>query len=199
MTPNQPTGFRHPHMTPKQAKWMFDLINSRIGNGPALQGWKDRYFAIKNRADFEHAIETLKSFPVLAGDANRPAVASEEGLYRNPNDGTIYRLAKDSSDNLRVSVYSEKSRARRLMTTGEVTKRGVWKRLSVIDSKKHLTYGISVSMVKILAEWQMTDTDKVEYVTGICNFCYRGLKDDRSVKVNYGPDCAEKHGLPWGD
>jgi hypothetical protein len=35
--------------------------------------------------------------------------------------------------------------------------------------------------------------------TGICCFCSRGLTDARSVTVGYGPICADKWGLPWGE
>lgn len=34
---------------------------------------------------------------------------------------------------------------------------------------------------------------------GWCCFCARGLVDGRSVAVGYGPVCAEKFGLPWGE
>lgn len=32
-----------------------------------------------------------------------------------------------------------------------------------------------------------------------CVFCSRKLTDERSIEAGYGPDCAEHHGLPWGD
>ncbi|UMO76063.1 hypothetical protein [Planktothrix phage Pra-JY27] len=35
--------------------------------------------------------------------------------------------------------------------------------------------------------------------TGSCAFCARGLDDARSIAVGYGPICAEKWGLPWGE
>lgn len=35
--------------------------------------------------------------------------------------------------------------------------------------------------------------------TGQCCYCGRGLTDERSVAVGYGPVCAEHYGLPWGD
>ena len=35
--------------------------------------------------------------------------------------------------------------------------------------------------------------------TGQCVFCLRELTDERSVVVGYGPVCAAKRGLPWGD
>ncbi len=34
--------------------------------------------------------------------------------------------------------------------------------------------------------------------TGSCCFCARELTDDRSVRVGYGPICADKFALPWG-
>lgn len=36
-------------------------------------------------------------------------------------------------------------------------------------------------------------------VTGSCSFCSHLLTDQRSVSVGYGPICAERNGLPWGD
>ena len=35
--------------------------------------------------------------------------------------------------------------------------------------------------------------------TGACSFCGRELTDDRSVAHGYGPICAEKYALPWGE
>jgi hypothetical protein len=34
--------------------------------------------------------------------------------------------------------------------------------------------------------------------TGNCCFCRKGLTDDRSVSVGYGPVCAGHYRLPWG-
>jgi len=35
--------------------------------------------------------------------------------------------------------------------------------------------------------------------TGSCCFCARELTDSRSVSVGYGPICADKFSLPWGN
>lgn len=35
--------------------------------------------------------------------------------------------------------------------------------------------------------------------TGACCFCARELTDARSVSVGYGPICADRYGLPWGE
>ena len=36
-------------------------------------------------------------------------------------------------------------------------------------------------------------------LTGSCCFCARHLTDDRSVSVGYGPICADRFGLKWGE
>jgi hypothetical protein len=36
-------------------------------------------------------------------------------------------------------------------------------------------------------------------LTGQCVFCARELTDQRSIDVGYGPVCAGKNGLPWGE
>ena len=36
------------------------------------------------------------------------------------------------------------------------------------------------------------------HLYGMCVYCGRGLTDERSIAVGYGPICAENHGLPWG-
>ena len=37
------------------------------------------------------------------------------------------------------------------------------------------------------------------HLTGRCSFCARNLDDVRSVDVGYGPVCAKRYGLPWGE
>ena len=36
-------------------------------------------------------------------------------------------------------------------------------------------------------------------LTSRCTFCHLPLEDKRSTDAGYGPTCAKKHGLPWGD
>lgn len=35
--------------------------------------------------------------------------------------------------------------------------------------------------------------------TGHCSFCGTPIKTDESMSVGYGPICADKYGLPWGE
>lgn len=34
---------------------------------------------------------------------------------------------------------------------------------------------------------------------GECSFCRRALTDERSLEVGYGPICAQRYGLAWGE
>jgi hypothetical protein len=46
------------------------------------------------------------------------------------------------------------------------------------------------------------DTDHLARLgqeTGICQFCGRLLTSDESKRRGYGPVCASRHGLSWGD
>lgn len=36
------------------------------------------------------------------------------------------------------------------------------------------------------------------HLTGNCCFCHKGLTDEKSTSVGYGPVCAKKWELPWG-
>lgn len=205
---NQAQGptFKHPYMSQKQAKWLFDLINTRIGDAdPELfQTWRARYFSISNRAQFEAAIGELRPMPVLT--AKVPETASAEGLYLDPATLKLYRLKAGQYGELFVSVYSQTAARRIDAATGQEVKKGTWKRLPALTSRIMLLStdrvrrdGEPKNRTRILAEWLMTDQEKIEYLTGICNFCFRGLEDARSVRHNYGPVCAQRMNLPWGD
>jgi hypothetical protein len=139
-------------------------------------------------------------------DVPRPELAKEDGLYRNPADGTLYRVstpkAKHSWEHPEpvVSVYSKKAAQRRLTIHGEAVK-GKWLRCKAQESRQMLRYTRwdRTGQVKVLADWFMSQQDKMDYAYGICMFCMRGLEDERSVRHNYGPVCAKRFGLPWND
>ena len=199
-SPASGPSFRHPYMSKSQAKWIFDLINTRSAEGtPEREYWKVVYLIeIHDRKSFEGALAKLRELPVL--EHKVPETASAEGLYLDPTTQKMYRLTRNNQGELIVSSYS-KTAARRIdLATGEEVRKGTWRRWNAFQSRQALLpRPYKADQFRILAEWQMTNTDKVEYVTGICNFCYRGLEDARSLRMNYGPKCAVKEGLPWGD
>ncbi len=56
-----------------------------------------------------------------------------------------------------------------------------------------------VSLVKALALDPVTTASEFGRLTGNCCFCAKGLTDERSTQVGYGPICAGHYGLPWGN
>lgn len=58
------------------------------------------------------------------------------------------------------------------------------------------------ALVEFLAELSRDAADVVGSYgrkTGGCAMCSRPLTDPRSVEVGYGPVCADRFGLPWGE
>jgi hypothetical protein len=56
-----------------------------------------------------------------------------------------------------------------------------------------------LSLIKEFADNPAETAGKYGRLTGNCCFCMRGLDDERSVSVGYGPVCAGHYGLPWGE
>lgn len=167
-------------------KELFDsLLTEKIKEGDH-RNW--RYHAVQSWDNFNRALRALKyELPYLPEYA-RP---TEEGLYRDPETGKLYRLKKQNWD-LIVSVYEHTDRdVLRMTEAGEVVKKGKWKRMTAFHSRQFLK--------QMRASWLMSEEDKIKYRYGICLFCQRMLEDARSVYHNYGPVCAERYGLPWGD
>jgi len=71
-----------------------------------------------------------------------------------------------------------------------------------LDGNYHPTRGNSAEVETVLCELA-ADPAKVAgqhgIATGNCCFCNTALSDKRSRSVGYGPTCAGKFGLPWGD
>lgn len=56
-----------------------------------------------------------------------------------------------------------------------------------------------VAILKRFAAEPATVAAEYGRKTGACCFCARPLTDGRSVSVGYGPICADRYGLPWGE
>lgn len=177
-------------ITPSDAqKELFDRLLSEKVTADQHANW--RHHATKSWDDFNRALRVLKrDLPYLPEHA--PATA--EGLYRNPETGELYRLKKSGWD-LIVSKYSKTGGPRRLAADLSKIEKGKWDRWTAFQSR------IALSVKgEIKAAWAIDAKDlAVEYAYGFCPLHYGPLSDAVSVILGYGPDCAEKHGLPWGE
>lgn len=62
--------------------------------------------------------------------------------------------------------------------------------------------GAPPALVSYLAEFAAKPAETAAahgHTTGNCCFCDRPLTDERSTSVGYGPICAKKWSLPWGE
>jgi hypothetical protein len=199
-------------LTPGRVKLMTDVFKERVSktDPDAVRIWEN-IKVIGSELGFESMLTELKKRPrvglgePVAAPVQLP-LAKEDGLYRNPADGTLYRLSTPEKRNpwehptTTVSIFSKKAAQRRLTVHNEAVK-GKWERQKAQASRQMLRYTRwdREGQVKVLADWFMSEQDKMDYRYGICLFCYRGLEDERSVRHGYGPVCAAVNGLPWND
>jgi len=169
-------------------KQMFDkLLTEKV---PADQHANWRHHAAANWDMFNRAVRKLRrELPYLP----EYAPADQEGLYRNPVTGELYRLKKSGWD-LIVSKYSLTGGPRRLAADLSKIEKGKWKRYTAFQSR------IALSKGEIRKSWAIDAKElAVEYAYGFCPLHYGPLSDAVSVILGYGPDCAKQHGLPWGE
>jgi hypothetical protein len=199
----------HQFLTENQVALFTAMVNERfaadddLGRRPFREAW----YAINSRETFDAVLVQLKAHPTLARlEAQRkaregrviPLQVSTPGYYRNPADGTLYRLVertikvkwREDQIELRVQKYSEKGGLRRLSTAGELVK-GSWKSYGKYDSLRWRRV--------IQAEWFLTVEQLAEYAYSFCGNCGRALVDGVSVALGIGPDCAESLGIEWSE
>lgn len=128
---------------------------------------------------------------IMSSSAPTPAfTAATEGIYRDPNTGTIYKVqvAKQGSGNL----Y-----AKRLM----VTQAGTCGGCMFCDGEDTCpdyvgNFEYAPGVVKALRpEWKLTVEEAAEFgaLYGICGCCGRDLTDEESIARGIGPICFAKY------
>jgi hypothetical protein len=79
---------------------------------------------------------------------------------------------------------------------GRITTSGAWQPSRKIPAAE-LTL-VAAALTRFDADPAAAAAD-YGHTVGSCCFCRRELTDERSVTVGYGPICAAKFGLPWGE
>ena len=62
-----------------------------------------------------------------------------------------------------------------------------------------LNVSVNVEAEEKQAELDANELARIGRETGICQFCGRRLVHPSSLQHGYGPVCAAKHSLPWGE
>ena len=109
-------------------------------------------------------------------------------------DGSRLRLSRAGARSRTPGVIN--------LTDGRPYGENVWYGKVDLDGNLHAGRSMTDEVLRFLSEF---DADPAAcataygHRTGACCFCSRELTDSRSVAVGYGPVCAGKYGLPWGD
>lgn len=198
--------------SPAQIELMRTVFAERVGNDvPNRQQWWDNIKGVSTLGAFQSVLADLKGRPKVGAVPFRCSaphrtqlvghqgghtvatqqVAHEVGLYRNPATGELYRITKPSWE-LIVAKYTQTGGPRRLLSDGETVVKGSFKRLNSWDSRRALK--------TIDKAWKIDPKDLArDYAYGFCPLHFGPLTDAVSVTLGYGPDCAKREGLPWGE
>lgn len=207
--------------SPAQVQLLRNVFAERVPNDePNREAFWRNCTQVTSNASFDSVLRALKSRPLAQTPKPAapapvqpvapvlPELAKEDGLYRDPSDGTLYRLstpqkrnAWDAYQTPIVSVYSNKATIRRLTPEGRLVKKGKWTRLRAYESRSLIGYsrwerlGKTEVGKKVLASWIMDDEERTVWAVGICLICYKGLTDGVSVYNQIGPVCARNLGV----
>lgn len=182
------------------------MVRNKIGKRTVLSSWT----ALLAYVRIAMAGLTREQFRVLFLDKKNQLICDEV-----MNQGTVaarkhlkqpgFRIMLTSTTSLRITVATARSRTHGdLFLAGE----GGWRERRVLSEPRErgVDLGLVACGVPARVEHPLhIDPAEVgaaaakEYARlfGRCCFCNRGLIDERSTEVGYGPSCAKAYGLPW--
>lgn len=114
------------------------------------------------------------------------------------------RLATKSGNKVVLSLAGARSKysGQVMLTDGGPFGDNIWYGRIDIDGNVFPSRSMDSEVMELLTSLSL-DAAKVTgtygHNTGSCSFCARHLEDKRSVSAGYGPTCADKFGLPWGE
>lgn len=79
---------------------------------------------------------------------------------------------------------------------GRVEVNGTWTKSRKMATNEEAEIG---DLLRRMSEAPTETAAEYGKMTGHCCFCRRHLHDERSTEVGYGPNCAKKYGLAWGN
>ena len=162
--------------SPKQLEWIDRLALRAVGEAPASSR---ETFAV---GDMSGAIAL---FDKAAVNARKPPAV----VLRL--DGQKVRLSRASQfavapDTINVKVGE--------VWQGRILRDGKFEKSPRADFPVGL-----LALLEKFAKEPIVAAQEYARETGCCCFCAKELTDERSKAVSYGPVCARKYGLPWGD
>jgi hypothetical protein len=170
----------------------------------------ERYknFSVRQLPYVEKLIERAKNpQPVVAAKGGLSAIVDlfKDARAKGLKHPKVWLQLKDGQD-IRLSVAGEASRNPGTInvTDGGSFHEGTWFGRVAIDGtwqpspRGEEPPTLYTALTCLAADPARTAAAHGQR-TGACSFCSRPLEDARSVAVGYGPICATKWGLPWGE
>jgi len=176
----------HRYLSEKQLFWVREL--TKRGEAKLSQTSQP------SQAPAAPASTSFSRIVELFGKAGRRAVV----VFRT-QDGTDFRLsiAGEGSQQPGSINVTDTSRGYDNRTWfGRIGTNGAWQPSRKLDAR-------TIAQVEAALTAFNADPAKAAaaygHMVGSCCFCSRELTDERSVSVGYGPICADRFGLPWGE
>lgn len=154
---------------------------------------------LAQRAQAPQAPRQTTSLGSVAGLLDLFATAKANGL-KNPAI-----VAQSPVGPIRISVAGGNARFPGTINVAEKGRFGEAKwfgRIKLDGTFEAAKDGAPPALVSYLAEFAAKPAETAAahgHTTGNCCFCDRPLTDERSTSVGYGPICAKKWALPWGE
>ena len=180
-------------MTDKEVQAALPALENGFAN--SLYEAKQKYGWSKKQQYWAHK---------LVYDAHKPErepdtiVLAVQALFDYVRDNGMKRPLIAYKD-LVLDVYGPRSKRAgqirvHLMRDGEKVWCG-----SIDNAKVFVREQEAVTLLKELNEDPINKTKAQGQLTGHCCFCRKELRTKESVGAGYGPICADKWGLPWGE
>lgn len=177
------SNFKSRGLTPKQAFWVDKLLNDFNLNANAID-------AVKNIPNDRSMIslgsvsKMFDMFQLAATKARLPAISLEV-------EGVAYKI-RLASESARVPGSLNVIRGDGVWC-GRILKSGFL--------ENNARDPVSESLVSMLTRFAANPVEVAAdhgHKTNNCCFCNRKLTTTESTSVGYGPECADRYGLPWG-
>lgn len=145
--------------------------------------------------------------PVVAVAVAEGAVARVRRLFSTAKSNGLkfpkIRLQTESGEKLVIGEAGPNSRYRGALMLTDGAPFGSNKWYGRIEEANLLPSGQMTPAIQALLTALGDNPERVAEaygrLTGSCCFCGRELTDGRSVAMGYGPVCADKFGLAWGE
>jgi hypothetical protein len=144
------------------------------------------------------AKEFLQILALFASAGSRAAIVFNTDTVNQIPQGTEFRLSvagERSQQPGSINVTDAASGFADRTWYGRITTKAVWQPSRKLDTAT--IAAVEAALTTFNAD-PAAAAAHYGHGTNHCCFCRRELTDERSVSVGYGPQCADKFGLPWG-